>query len=230
MGTYIIKKAFNFSVWLIERCNKMQPLFEKADSLKNLPEGTLGRDIANCLDDNKLNLVAGFESHDLKHVLLDYKMTPLDEIRMQAFMLGNGNYTFPCFAILIFGMVLLPNRWMLFYEDFQKGRKVMPISKWTIEEYGMKETAYLRETIVNHQQEKTMVTLQSITKIGAFTAIFAGIFGMLFCLPFLFSASVADLVGAGFPFVGGAILAMGGLIALSNVARTQNLKLQTKNI
>lgn len=42
----------------------------------------------------------------------------------------------------------------------------------------------------------------------------AGFFGMLFCFPFLWSGLLEDLVGAGFPFVGGAILFGTGLIAL----------------
>ena len=41
----------------------------------------------------------------------------------------------------------------------------------------------------------------------------AGSFGMLFCFPFLWSARMEDLVGAGFPFVGGAILFGSGLLA-----------------
>ncbi len=43
----------------------------------------------------------------------------------------------------------------------------------------------------------------------------AGIAGMVFTLPFLFSSRMEDLVGAGFPFVGGSILVIGGLISLS---------------
>lgn len=54
---------------------------------------------------------------------------------------------------------------------------------------------------------------------GAYTAITLGTLGMMFCLPFLFSSRMEDLVGAGFPFVGGAIIAGAGLIALSNMNR-----------
>ena len=43
----------------------------------------------------------------------------------------------------------------------------------------------------------------------------AGIFGMLFCLQHLWSANMADLVGVGFPFVGGSILTGTGLISLT---------------
>ena len=47
----------------------------------------------------------------------------------------------------------------------------------------------------------------------------AGAFGMLFCVPFLWSANMADLVGAGFPFVGGAILFSFGLLTLAVLNR-----------
>lgn len=48
----------------------------------------------------------------------------------------------------------------------------------------------------------------------AIISIIAGLFGMLLCLPFLFSAKLEDLVGAGFPFVGGCILFSSGLLTL----------------
>ena len=59
--------------------------------------------------------------------------------------------------------------------------------------------------------------MKSIVKLGAYPAIALGVFGMLFCLPFLFSARIEDLVGAGFPFVGGTIIASAGLISLSGL-------------
>lgn len=60
--------------------------------------------------------------------------------------------------------------------------------------------------------------MKSIATAGAYAAITLGIFGMFFCLPFLFSASIPDLIGAGFPFVGAAIIASAGLISLTRLA------------
>ena len=59
--------------------------------------------------------------------------------------------------------------------------------------------------------------MKSIVKFGSYTAIALGIFGMFFCLPYLFSSRIEDLVGAGFPFVGAAIIASAGLISLSGL-------------
>lgn len=56
---------------------------------------------------------------------------------------------------------------------------------------------------------------KKIIKIVAILTMLAGAFGMLFCFPFLWSANMADLVGAGFPFVGGALLFGFGLLAFT---------------
>ncbi|MEL7006633.1 MAG: hypothetical protein AAFN93_28495, partial [Bacteroidota bacterium] len=77
----------------------MKAYDEQLEQLRQLEKGTLGREIADCLDKHNLRLVPHYESHDLKHSLLDYKMTPTDEIRLQAFMIGNGNISIPSIAI-----------------------------------------------------------------------------------------------------------------------------------
>ena len=219
----IIEKSFYLSVWTIEQFSNMNKLKEKFERLDKLEEGTLGKEIANCLKENNLNLVPNYESHDLKHSLLNFKMNPLDEIRMQAFMIGNGNWSIPSLAIFIFGAILLPNKWKLFKEDFREGRKAIPIKEWSIEEFADKPIDELREKVFNQREEKLNpmknLTIREISQYGSFATIAAGIFGMLFCFPYLWSSNIADLVGAGFPFVAGAILTIGGLINLSILSK-----------
>ncbi|HZY81344.1 MAG TPA: hypothetical protein VFE50_17600 [Cyclobacteriaceae bacterium] len=208
----VIHTSFRLSVWIISQFHNMNIYRAKVDKLRSLKPGTLGRDIAECLDKNKLRLVPGYESHDLKHVLLKYEMTPVDEIRMQAFMLGNGNITLPSIAIFLYGFILLPHKWSQFLKDFKLGLFSMPIRTWTIEEYAEASTEELRKQVVSTRQfdlGRRLVTM------GSFAAVAAGLFGMIYCLPYLFSPVLEDLVGAGFPFVGGAILSAGGLVSLS---------------
>lgn len=185
--------------------------------------GTLGHEIARCLDEQHLTLVPGYENHDLKHILLDYQMTPEDEIRMQAFMIGNGNYSIPSFSIFIFGAILLPDCWTVFYSDYQKGRRTIPIATWTLEEYASHSLESLQKKLHPSPTLKPQNNpMKQLTKIAAIITFIAGIIGMLFCLPFLFSSNLADLIGAGFPFLGGAILTVGALIALTGLSRTAN--------
>ena len=219
----IIEISFYLSVWLIEQFSKTEELRKKVDYLDKLEEGTLGKEIAKCLRENNLNLVPNYESHDLKHSLLNFKMTPLDEIRMQAFMIGNGNWSIPSIAIFIYGAILLPNKWKLFLKDFQNGRKAIPIKNWSIEEFAEKQLDDLRKKVFNQRERKLKLlknlSIREISQYGSFATIGAGIFGMLFCFPFLWSSNLADLVGAGFPFIAGAILTIGGLINLSILSR-----------
>ena len=230
----IIEKSFYLSVWTIEQFFDTEKLKDKVEELDKLEEGTLGKEIAKCLKENNLNLVPNYESHDLKHSLLNFKMTPLDEIRMQAFMIGNGNWSIPSLAIFIYGAILLPSKWKTFEKDFKEGRKAIPIKNWSIEEFADKQIDELRESLFNQRQRKLNpmknITIREISQYGSFIIIAAGIFGMLFCFPFLWSSNIADLVGAGFPFVAGAILTIGGLINLSILSRQiefQNLKKNT---
>ncbi len=216
----IIEKSFHLSVWAIEQFHDMSHFDNKAEKLRELPDGKLGKDIANCLEKCNLRLVPGYESHDLKHVLLGFEMTPVDEIRMQAFMIGNGNCSIPSLAIFLFGAILLPDLWATFYRDFQKGRQSTSIKTWTIEAFGNCHTSMLRQSVFNHSLVKdSKFELKPLIKIAALLSVFFGGSGMLYCLPFLFSSNLADLIGAGFPFVGGAILVGSGLVALSNLTR-----------
>ncbi|WP_229972576.1 hypothetical protein [Pontibacter harenae] len=189
----------------------------QVDELRKLEAGTLGREVADCLDTNKLRLVPGYESHDLKHSLLDYKMTPVDEIRMQAFMIGNGNISIPSIAIFTFGFILLPYKWIQFAKDFRLGLNSKQIKEWTLGEYADKDLIQLRKSVI--LADKTRYKLEPLLKklayVGSVSAMIAGIFGIVFCLPYLFSPLLEDLVGAGFPFVGGAILFSAGLISMT---------------
>jgi hypothetical protein len=222
----IIENSFYLSVWSIEQFHNVALYEKQVKLLQQLPEGTLGKDISNCLEKEGLRLVPNYESHDLKHALLDFEMTPVDEIRMQAFMLGNRNYSIPSLSIFIFGAVFLPDLWKQFYKDFMNGRKAKPISTWTIREFAHCQTSALRETIFNYSPaSENNFDMKSLFRTGGYVALIAGIFGMFFCLPFLFSASLTDVVGAGFPFLGGAFLASGGLIAITNLAKSNRPEL-----
>ena len=229
----IIEKSFYFSVWFIEQFSETEKLKEKTQRLSKLEEGTLGKEIANILNQKKINLVPNYESHDLKHALLGFKMTPLDEIRMQAFMLGNGNWSFPSLAIFIFGVVLLPSKWKLFRTDFIEGATAIPIKDWSIELFADKQLDELREYVFNSTSHKLNQIkdskIRKTSQYGSIVIVAAGIFGMLYCFPYLWSSNMADLVGAGFPFLAGSILVVGGMINLSILSRDIPLENQITN-
>ena len=61
---------------------------------------------------------------------------------------------------------------------------------------------------MNHQ------TIKNVINGVAILTMISGAFGMLFCYPFLWSAKIENLVGAGFSFLAGAILFGTGLITI----------------
>ena len=151
LAEQIINKAFYIAVWFINKVQPSKHLQAKAVALDQLPEGSLGKAIAQSLKTNKLHFVPKFESHDLKHTLLGFDMTPLDEIRLQAFMLGNGNWTIPSIAIFIFGAILLPSKWNLFLRDYKAGKQAIPIKDWSIEDYAERDLEELRAYVFSPQ-------------------------------------------------------------------------------
>ncbi len=229
ISEWIIRISFKLSVWLIERFHNMEVYDKQLEQLRQLEPGTLGREIANCLDNHNLRLVPHYESHDLKHSLLGFKMTPIDEIRMQAFMIGNGNISIPSIAIFVFGFLLLPGKLVQFSKDFHKGLNSKSIKNWSIAEFASQDLKQLRNQIILTDKKEISMDLimKYLTYAISILSMIAGAFGMIFCLPYLFSSLMEDLVGAGFPFVGGALLFIGGLISLS--IRTKELKTDVIN-
>ena len=218
----IIKYSFKLAVWLIGLFYNKEPFNLKVTALEKMPEGTVGKSIADCLNSHKLKLVPGYESHELKHVVLGFAMTPLDEIRMQAFMLGNGNSSLSSLAIFLFGFVLLPHKWKTFLQDYRNGKNTIPIKHWTIEDYAAANLKQVRVKLLPAPAVNRVVK-PNLAYVLSIASILAGGFGMLYCLPYLFSLVLEDLVGAGFPFLAGTILVGCGLVSLSIKSKAQPL-------
>ena len=130
--------------------NKLTP---KLNQLRTLNQGTVGKEIANLLDNLGYRLIPKFENHDLKHVILEDEMTMKDEIRMKAYLVGNGNYTLPCLIFLSLGL-FYPTIWTDLPKEYKIGKASKSIHYLTLDncmtkdlietrnEYGRKKTAH----------------------------------------------------------------------------------------
>ncbi|GAA4025605.1 hypothetical protein GCM10022409_07010 [Hymenobacter glaciei] len=114
--------------------------------LQSLPAGSLGRGVADVLHANDLRLIPHYENHDLKHVLLGYDMTPDDELKLKAFMLGNGDWSIMCLGFLLLA-VLTPEVWPALRQHYYRGQRTQPIVAWTLATYATQSTAALRQQI-----------------------------------------------------------------------------------
>ena len=90
------------------------------EDYRQFPKGTLANDIARFLDKRGFDFLPNGAYHDVRHVLLEYGTTPIDELRMQVFMVGNDfRWTITGWALVILGCVMLPELWPILKQDFK---------------------------------------------------------------------------------------------------------------
>lgn len=95
--------------------------------LRSLPPGTVGREIADTLDSKGYELLPFFADHDMKHIILGYDMTEADELRMQLYMIGNGNRSLFCLLPVI-TILFYPALWREISYHYRLGRRGPPIA------------------------------------------------------------------------------------------------------
>ena len=122
-------------------------------ALRQLPPGTLGREIADTLDRHGLRLIPGYENHDLKHVLLGYAMTPEDELRLKACLFGNGDYSPSGFGLLALAL-FTPELWPELVVHYRRGRRLPPITPWQLAHYAACDVEQLRHSIGFYQAQQ----------------------------------------------------------------------------
>jgi hypothetical protein len=120
------------TIWALEKIYGSTTLTKKLNQLRTLKNGTVGKEIANLLDNLGYRLIPRFENHDLKHVILEYEMTMKDEIRMQAYLVGNGNFTMPCLIFLSLGL-FYPSIWMDLPREYRTGKASKSIHYLTLD-------------------------------------------------------------------------------------------------
>lgn len=116
--------------------------------LQHLPVGTVGRAVADLLAAHRLQLIPGYENHDLKHVLLGYAMTPDDELKLKAFMLGNGDWSVASLVLSLL-VVLTPEQWPVLWQHYQRGRRSPCMVHWQLTHYASQDLASLRGLFPN---------------------------------------------------------------------------------
>ena len=100
------------------------------EALHLLPEGTLGKDLVNMLDNKNLKLLPNYARHDIKHILLQYNTTDEGEVCLQCFMLGNKHVSFPVLATVMYGLITMPEHWKKFSEAYKRGLRCKPVGDW----------------------------------------------------------------------------------------------------
>lgn len=117
--------------------------------LLELPDGTLGKDLALYLQKKGFNLLRNYERHDCKHIILGYEMDEAGEARMQFYFLGNGHYSITVISTVLICAVLMPEHWKQFSRDYQLGKKGKRFEDLDYNQLIVMNTADLRKQYLN---------------------------------------------------------------------------------
>ncbi|HRD56515.1 MAG TPA: hypothetical protein PK504_00635 [Ferruginibacter sp.] len=98
------------------------------DTLQSFPQGSMGKELANFLNEKKIALLPYYARHDMKHILLQYDTTDEGEGCLQCFMLGNRHLSFPVVATVVYCFVTMPEYWSKFRQAYSRGRTSQPIA------------------------------------------------------------------------------------------------------
>jgi ubiquinone biosynthesis protein Coq4 len=116
--TWITVFATNLSHILVRK----RPQKYAFEAYGKMPNGSLGKTYYQYLKAQNIPYKANLIRHDLKHVILGYKMNMPDELRIHAFLLGNRSYNLMAIAYLCLCVTIVPETISMLKKDFKRGR------------------------------------------------------------------------------------------------------------
>jgi ubiquinone biosynthesis protein Coq4 len=150
----LVLLTHNIALPMLRRVRKPNDFNYSELELYQLPEGTLGNDLYNFLEQRNLPLLTHYARHDLKHVLLGYDTTDEGEVCLQSFMLGNGRVSFPILATVVYGFITMPEYWSKMKAAYRQGKQSTSFHHWKWNELVAKETVALREIIFKSNKSR----------------------------------------------------------------------------
>jgi ubiquinone biosynthesis protein Coq4 len=132
-NTIITKSVHGLALPMLGCFLKPQKLPMALSDMEHLPAGTLGKELTCFFYENKIGLLNYFQTHDLKHVLLDYGTCARDEAAMQFFYLGNKHYSIATIMSVINSLLLLPEHIGEYKRAWKRGLAALPIGKLPLE-------------------------------------------------------------------------------------------------
>ena len=131
------------------------------EEMQQMPEGSLGNDVAAFLTRNNLQIMPKAEWHDVYHVLFGYDTNIRDEACIQFVPLGNGRWSLPYIACVLVTAVVWPEYWGDFYKAYERGRNAMKFHDLNFETLLKEPTRDVRKMIFrSNQQEQEMVDIE----------------------------------------------------------------------
>ena len=117
------------------------------ETLRDMPEGSLGNDLAKFLTANNLEMMPRAEFHDVYHVLFNYGTNIRDEACIQFVPLGNGRWSLPYVTCTMVTILFYPEYLEDFYEAYKKGKAANRFHDIDFEPFLQMPTREVREWI-----------------------------------------------------------------------------------
>lgn len=142
-GLFFLKQRKQAASWIMNTIapRMLKYFFPKKswdytlEDYRAMPEGSLGNDVAKLLDYMGYGFIEKGEHHDARHIILEYEMGIIDEIRMQAFMIGNSGWKLVSWLWVAVGAVLIPEYIGIFKQDYIRGKNSGKIAHIAWAEY-----------------------------------------------------------------------------------------------
>ena len=95
-----------------------------SQTLLTYPKYSLGYTLGLFLTQHQFELYDKCENHDIFHVILNYDISVISELKLVFCLLGNGRYTLTNFLASMAGMLLYPEYMTDFKQAYSRGRKL----------------------------------------------------------------------------------------------------------
>lgn len=123
---------------------------------KCMPPASLGAALGHFLQSNQLQLMPGFENHDMFHIILGYDTSAPQEVALQWCLLGNGKRSTYAILTALIGFFIFPEHWGLLLTAYKRGKRMRPFHHWYFE-YLLRENLSELQAFLNYQKTKHYV-------------------------------------------------------------------------
>ena len=142
--------------WLIIRAvpllNRVRPCarwHHTLGQLRALPPASWGATLAQFLAARGFeDFLPNYQAHDAFHALLGYETDVEGELRLQAFMVGNGSASIAGRVLFVLSWMLLPELWPQLRRDIRRGRASTHVGAWDVPALLQHDIDALRASIV----------------------------------------------------------------------------------
>lgn len=148
------KTRLHFMLWIYDWSQHFYTKYFKqkkvawsvsVDQLKFYPVNSLGRELANFIEEHGFNLMPKLENHDVCHLLTQTGTDIQEEIAMQYLLCGNGKKSLYMVGMITIGTIIYPEYISYYLRKFNAGKQFRPLHQVDFEQFLTEDISILRK-------------------------------------------------------------------------------------